>query len=187
MRSRFARTIVAGVATIGLAAAVAPAADAAQVGSVKSVGTTRIVVNPAVTKLITSAGITPSTTGPAKASAYGKTLAIDFPITGVKLSTLRLAHKGGIKLAGGGRSIYIKRPAVNLTKGTVSAVVDGSIGKAGRVRVFDIVGSKSSKGLVRLNLTATSAKALNKTFKVHAFSAGAKFGWATPSFTLPSK
>lgn len=187
MQTRLVRFAVAGVATLGLTAAVAPTASAAEAAP-KSVGTTRVVVAPKVVTLITGAGITPSTTGPAKASAFGKGLAVDFPITGVDLATLRLAHKGGITLAGGGRTISIKRPAISLTKGTVSAYVSGSIGKVGRVGVFTIAASKRlDYGLVRLNLTATGAGALNKTFKVHAFSGGDKFGYATPSFALPKK
>ncbi|PJI93734.1 hypothetical protein [Luteimicrobium subarcticum] len=144
-------------------------------------GYTQVVVAPPVYQLVAGAGITPAPIGGAKAFAYKDTLAARFPITGYALSGLSIKHSGGISLTAGAATISLSDFSIDLARGKVSGVVNGSIGSVGRVDLFTIAGTnRLDLGLVRLKLTDTAAGALDSTFGVDAFSAGDTFGYATP-------
>lgn len=187
MRKNLARalfTALAGLLVVGLAAP----AQAAE-PSPKSSGSTKVVIDPAVATLITSAGITPTPTAPATAGAFKGTVAATFPITGYRFSNLTITHSGGLTFKAGSKSITVGNFDIELAKLRVTGTAKGSaIGDASRVPLFTIApSSRYDLGLVGLKLTDTAAGALNTTFGVKAFKAGDTFGYATPNpFGAPS-
>ncbi|MBW9205830.1 hypothetical protein KV102_14875 [Mumia sp. zg.B53] len=179
-KQKLAGALAAFAATFGLVA-VGTATPAQAAEQKPKVGYTQVTVAPAVYKLVAGAGITPAPVGGAKAFAYKNTLAARFPITNASLRTLKIKHSGGISLTAGSRTIALRRFTIDLKRLRVSGKVSGSIGNAGRVNLFKIRrSSRPGLGVVRLTLTKTAAQALNATFRVHAFSAGDTFGYATP-------
>lgn len=186
MRKNLARalfTALAGLLVVSLAAP-AQASEPSKTG-----GSTKVVIDPAVAKLVTSAGITPSAVAPATAGATKGTVAAAFPITGYRFSNLTITHSGGLTFKAGSKSITVGNFDIELAKLRVTGTAKGSaIGDAGRVPLFTIApSSRYDLGLVGLKLTDTAAGALNTTFGVKAFKAGDTFGYATPNpFGAPS-
>jgi hypothetical protein len=173
------RALVAVVAALSLAfggLALAQPALAHPATAKPDKGSTRVAVAPRVAKIITAAGITPSTTGPAKAFAFQGTVALRFPITKVAGNGNRIKHIGGVVLSAGSVGIKLSRFSVNLKTGTVSAKVNHDA----RAVLFNIEKSHRPKlGAARLTFNKTSAGALNGTFGVDVFAAGGNFGFAT--------
>lgn len=183
MKRKLFTILVAALATVGLTVLPATSANAASAHRHTShrVGYTQVVVAPAVYDLVTKAGIVPAPVDGAKASAYKGTLAAQFPITGYQFRNVRITHSGGISLTAGSATIALRNFYIDLGRGKVSAEVNGSIGNVGRVDLFTIgFSNRYDLGLVKLKLTSTAAGALNTTFGVDAFAAGATFGYATP-------
>jgi hypothetical protein len=150
-------------------------------GAYGRAGYTQVTVAPDVYALVASAGITPAPIGGARAFPVGDTLAARFPITGFSFRDLRISHSGGISLTAGAATISLSDFNIDLGRLRVSGVVAGSIGDVGRVDLFNLrLSDRYDLGLVRLTLTSTAASALNSTFGVDAFAAGATFGYATP-------
>lgn len=181
MRRTMTTVLVTLMTMAGLVAATGTPADAAARHGRYQIGYTQVVVAPPVYDLIAGAGITPAPLDGAKAAPYKGTLAAKFPITGYRLSILRIKHSGGISLTAGTATIELRNFNIDLLRGYVSAEVKGTIGDVGRVDLFRIAGSdRPDLGLVRLKLTDTAAGALNTTFGVSAFATGGTFGYATP-------
>lgn len=171
-------TALVGVLVVSLAAP----AQASSSKTYRASGSTQVVIDPAVAKLITSAGITPSPDAPATAGAFKDTVKASFPITGYRLRNLTIAHRGGLTFSAGGTSISVGNFDIELAKLRVTGTASGTvIGDAGRVPLFTIAKStRRDLGAVTLKLTDTAAGALNATFGVQAFKAGDTFGYATP-------
>ncbi|MET0819937.1 MAG: hypothetical protein ABWY58_03155 [Aeromicrobium sp.] len=178
MRRTMMAVLMAVLVSVGLVAAGTGTAEAK---TRKQVGYTQVVVAPAVYDLVTGAGISPAPLDGAKAYPYKGTLAANFPITGYSLGSLRIKHSGGISLTAGAATIELRNFYIDLGRGRVSGVVNGTVGNVGRVDLFKIRFSDNARlGLVKLTLTDTAAGALNATFGVNAFAENATFGYATP-------
>ncbi|MRJ77520.1 hypothetical protein GEV29_13320 [Aeromicrobium sp. SMF47] len=184
MKRALAAVAVALMTVTGLVATTSTSASAHSTRHSQSharLGYTQVVVAPPVYDLVTSAGITPAPLNGAKASAFKGTLAAKFPITSYRLRGLQIRHTGGISLTAGTATISLSDFNIDLARGRVSGVVNGTVGNVGRVDLFKIKGSdRGDLGLVRLTLTDTAAGALNTTFGVDAFAENATFGYATP-------
>lgn len=154
-------------------------AQAADHRGSSSKGYTQVIVAPEVYNLIASAGITPAALKPATATPTRGTLAARFPISSVNLAKLRIKHEGGIKLSAGSAKISLRNFTIELNKLRISGAVSGSAVNADRVPLFTLAPSDRTQfGSLKLELTKTSASALNATFGVTAFTKGATFGYA---------
>lgn len=156
--------------TVAVAAAPASAAPVA-VGT----GTTSLTLTSATAKALGGLGVRPSVIGPG--TARGTTLA--FPVTGGRIDPKTAAgtldHRGGLQLRKGSRQVRLTDFRVRVGKSsTISAKVNGG----GRVSVFALVvgkakisssGAQTTVSRLRVHLTTAGAKALNATFRTHAF------------------
>ena len=135
MRRTLMAVLMALAVSVGLVAASTGTAEAK---TRKQVGYTQVVVAPAVYDLVTGAGISPAPLDGAKAYPYKGTLAANFPITGYSLGSLRIKHSGGISLTAGAATIELRNFYIDLGRGRVSGVVNGTVGNVGRVDLFKI-------------------------------------------------
>jgi hypothetical protein len=174
----------------------APAPQAA-IASLKG-SDTAVAVDPAVLAALTKLGVKPSPTGNGKLTMqYGPTL--DFPITGgnVKIYDKTavtpyvqgiIHHDGsGLQFSGNGKTLTVQNFDVDPGASMLTAEVK-EMGNA-RVPLFILDGTNlqitppNAQGQAKLDgtkveLTATAAGALNKTFGVTAFMPGMEIGIA---------
>lgn len=104
-------------------------------------------------------------------------MAVNFPISGTAQGGDRVKHTGGIALRDGHERITLRRFWIDLDRGRLSGLVNGS----DRVDLFTlkIPSRRPALGQVRLNLTGAAARAVNQTFGVKAFARGDTFGFAS--------
>jgi hypothetical protein len=178
------------------AASSAAPAPQAEIASLKGTDTA-VAVDPAVLAALTKLGVKPTPTGNAKLTMqYGPTL--DFPITGgsVKIYDKTavtpyvqgiIHHDGsGLQFSGNGKTLTVQNFDVDPGASMLTAEVK-EMGNA-RVPLFFLDGSnlaitKDAQGRAKLDgtkveLTATAAGALNKTFGVTAFMPNMEIGIA---------
>lgn len=119
---------------------------------------------------------------------------VSFPIVGgvfdAASTTGEILHRGGLVFSAGGTSVVLSNFIIEVPSGrtpviTGLATVNGAL--AGRIPLFSLDLSAANLnaqrptlglGNVKLTLTATAAGALNSSFNVNAFAAGAAVGTA---------
>lgn len=176
MQRTLARLAILLLTSLGLVAGgLASVTGAAAHHGSQGKGLTRVAIAPPVVKLVTSAGIDVSPVGAAHVKMFRGTVALKFPISDIVGKGTRIKHIGGVKLSTHDSKVVLKRFRVNTSRGIVSANFNNSA----RVDVFRLANSNSDLGKVKLRLTRTAAKALNKAFAPGAFSGGDTFGYAT--------
>jgi Htaa len=192
---RFRTTLVAALALVTVFAVTAVGSASAQSSTLRLVGDkTKLVTDPATTKVLLDNGISPQPVGPTgfdvPPGSKGS-VRYSFPITGGMLDAATLAgtidHSGGINFVNtrNGSSLLLTnfRIEINANPGLTAAVGGTSL----RVRILDLDLSKAkilAKGKqirvkkVGARLTADAAGALNATLGVSFFAPGIKLGTA---------
>ena len=170
------------------ASASASPTPAAEIASLKGVDTA-VQVDAKTLAALTSLKVTVTPTGKAKPTTTYKPATFDFPITGGNVKVFAkgqvdpyvqgiIHHDGsGLMFAAGGKTLTVENFDVDLGTSMLMASVNGST--AGKIPLFFLDGSglqitKDAAGHAKLDgtkveLTAESAAALNKTFSVTAF------------------
>ncbi len=150
---------------------------------------TAVQINANTLAALTSLTVTVTPTGKAKATTTYQPAGFDFPITGGNVKVFVkgevdpyvqgiIHHDGsGLMFAAGGKTLTVENFDVDLGTSMLMASVNGST--AGKIPLFFLDGSglqitKDAAGHAKLDgtkveLTAESAAALNKTFSVTAF------------------
>ena len=169
--------------SVALAVWILPARAEAAPAQLTS-GTTTLALDKGVAKALTGAGVAVKPLKPAKAGKAG----IGFPVTGgsfdVETVGGTIRHSGGLRLAGGGAKLDLKKFIIKVgKKATLSAKVGGS-----RVRILNLDLSKAKLGRedlayriakVKAALTGAAAKAINATFGAKVAAGGLVLGQAT--------
>jgi len=165
---------------VGTAAALLIAAPSASGAVDLAGGSTRLALDEDTAAALGSLGVRVRPTGAAEARGTRVT----FPISGGAIDPAtaagRIEHRGGLRLAGGGRSITLRDYTVRVGRSIrLSARVGGArvpvLTLTGRPRVTRDGFATTVSGLTA-RLTAPAAAALNRTFGVHAFAEGAVLG-----------
>jgi hypothetical protein len=200
-RVRIAAAAVAAVASL------ACAGSALANGSKVTSGSTKVTASAAAAALLTSNHITVAPLAPATASVTTFT----FPITSGKFNTTALRgfirHSGGLSLSNATKQVTLRRPTVVSTKHGVvlDALVRGRSHRVCRVvgnhqfkkrcvvvtrlvtaRIARITDASISNGSVTgtVNISAFTARAVNRLAGKHMVSAGAVLGTARTTPTL---
>ena len=199
-RVRVAAVAVAAVASLAFAG------SALANGSKVAGGSTKVTASAAVAALLTSNHITVAPLAPTTASGT----AFTFPITGGRFNTTTLRgfirHGGGLSLSNGTKQVTLRRPTVVSTKHGVAldALVRGlshrvcyvvgnhqfkhclvvtRLVTARIARITDVsISNGTATGTV--NITAFTARAVNRLAGKHVVSAGAVLGTASTTPTL---
>ncbi len=170
------------------ASASASPTPAAEIASLKGVDTA-VQVDAKTLAALTSLKVTVTPTGKAKATTTYKPATFDFPITGGNVKVFAkgqvdpyvqgiIHHDGsGLMFAAGGKTLTVENFDINPGTSMLMASVKGTSGA--KIPLFFLDGSnlqitKDAAGHAKLDgtkveLTAESAAALNKTFSVTAF------------------
>lgn len=200
-RVRIAAAAVAAVASLAFAG------SALANGSKVTGGSTKVTASAAAAALLTSNHITVAPLAPTTASGT----AFTFPITGGKFNTNTLRglirHGGGLSLSNGTRQVTLRRPTVVSTKHGVvlDALVRGPshgvchvVGKHQfkkrclvvtrlvTARIARITDASISNGTATgtVNISAFTAREVNRLAGKHVVSAGAVLGTASTTPTL---
>ena len=150
--------------------------------------TTRVVVAPAVVKVLQQNSIT---VAPVKPATAGKALV--FPVTGgsivVKTLAGTLDHSGGLTFSKGGKTVKLTSFRIDTNAKQLTAEAGGQ-----RVPIFDLnlASLKRATGPngtvvasnIRLTLTSEAATALNDGLGVKVFAPGLGFGNATTTVAV---
>jgi hypothetical protein len=192
---RLRTTLVAALALVTVFAVTAVGSASAQSSTLRLVGDkTKLVTDPATTKVLLDNGISPQPVGPTgfdvPPGSKGS-VRYSFPITGGMLDSATLAgtidHSGGINFVNtkNGSSLLLTnfRIEIGASPGLTAAVGGTSL----RVRILDLDLSRAkilAQGKqirvknVGARLTADAAGALNSTLGVSFFAPGIKLGTA---------
>lgn len=195
MAKRFPSKLVTALGLVVVFAVAAVGSASAQSSTLTLVGDkTKLVTDPATTKVLLDNGIVPQPVGPTgfdvPPGSKGS-VRYSFPITGGMLDAATLAgtidHSGGINFVNtkNGSNLLLTdfRIEINADPGLTAAVGGTSL----RVRILDLDLSKAkilAKGntirvkKVGATLTADAAGALNATLGVSFFAEGIKLGTA---------
>lgn len=160
---------------------VAAAPAAAQQSARVADGQTMLRLDAGTAKVLQDAGVRVSPAAPASVGRSGLT----FPVTGGAADPSTLAgtvrHAGGIRFRAGGRTVVLRNPTYRIgRRSSLSMTVGGD-----RLRVLALDTSRAKvrrAGLdtrasrIRATLTGAAARALNRAFGVHLFSAGLPIG-----------
>lgn len=160
-----------------IAAAPAAAQNSAEVGG----GQTMLRLDRATARVLDGAGVRVSPVGAASVGRSGLT----FPVTGGSADPRTLAgsvrHAGGIRFRAGGRSVVLRSPTYRIARRSSLSMRAG--GDRLRVLALDLSDARVRRsGLdtrasgIRATLTGAAARALNRAFGVHLFSAGLPIG-----------
>jgi hypothetical protein len=184
-------TALAGAlaATLLALALSAPPAQSAERSATTQVtgGNTLLKLDPDTAAVLTDAGISIRSTGPAFGPA-GSPL-FGFPIVGGEVNKKqlsgRIAHSGGLAITAGDTTLVVKRFVINLDTGYLTAKVAGAGARIPLLRLGAVTGGvKAYPGVlvlkgVNVRLTGTAAGALNQTFDTDLFTGGLLIGQAT--------
>jgi hypothetical protein len=197
-RVRIAAAAVAAVASLAFAG------SALANGSKVTGGSTKVTASAAAAALLTSNHITVAPLAPTTASGT----AFTFPITGGKFNTNTLRglirHGGGLSLSNGTRQVTLRRPTVVSTKHGVvlDALVRGPshgvchvvqfkkrclvVTRLVTARIARITDASISNGTATgtVNISAFTARAVNRLAGKHVVSTGAVLGTASTTPTL---
>jgi hypothetical protein len=171
-------TAALAVAALPLVAA-APAA--AQTSAAVADGQTMLRLDRGTAAVLDDAGVSVTPVRPASVGRSGLT----FPVTGGSADPATLAgtvrHAGGIRFRAGGRSVVLRSPTYRIGRRASLSMRVG--GDRLRVLALDLGDAKVRRsGLatrasrIRATLTGGAARALNRAFGVHLFSAGLPVG-----------
>jgi hypothetical protein len=195
MTHRFPARLVTALALVVVFALAAVGSASAQSSTLTLVGDkTKLVTDPATTKVLLGAGIVPQPVGPTGFDVpprSKKSVRYSFPITGGMVESATLAgtidHSGGINFVNtnNGSNLLLTdfRIEIDADPGLTAAVGGTSL----RVQILDLDLSKAkvlAKGKtirvknVGATLTADAAAALNATLGVTFFAEGIKLGTA---------
>jgi Htaa len=195
MAKRFPSKLVTALALVVVFAVAAVGSASAQSSTLTLVGDkTKLVTDPATTKVLLDNDIVPQPVGPTGFDvppSSKKSVRYSFPITGGMIDAATLAgtidHSGGINFVNtkNGSNLLLMnfRIEINADPGLTAEVGGTSL----RVRILDLDLSKAkilAKGKtirvkkVGATLTADAASALNATLGVTFFAEGIKLGTA---------
>jgi Htaa len=193
--ARFSARLAIALALMVAFAVVAVGSASAHSGTLKLVGDkTKLVTDPATTKVLLDAGIVPQPVGPTGFDVpprNKKSVRYSFPITGGTVDAATLAgtidHSGGIDFVNtnNGSNLLLTnfRIEIDADPGLTAAVGGTSL----RVRILDLDLSRAkviAKGRtirvknVDASLTADAAAALNASLGVSFFAPGIELGTA---------
>jgi hypothetical protein len=197
MKGKSPLRLLLPVLALVLAVTAVPAGAASvEASSVRLVGDkTKLVTDPATTKVLLDNGIVPQAVGPTRSELLkrnrGVSVRYAFPITGgsVDLSALTgsIDHSGGLNFVNtnNGQSLLLTNFRIELGSAALTAEVNGD--PAVRVAILDLDFSNAriiGQGrVVRVknvgaSLTETAAAALNASLGVGFFSVGIDLGTA---------
>jgi len=166
--------LLAAFALLSVSALPADAATTTRPG--RQLGYTQVTVAPDTLAALTSLGVTPGVVEPGRL-ASADPLSVQLPITGYRVSNLRIAHAGGVTLSAGATTVTLTDFNIDLARLRVS----GNVAGIGRVDLFKIrFSDRFDLGAVKLVLTADAAGALNQAFGTDALTEDFLFGYATP-------
>lgn len=160
---------------------VAATPAAAQQSAAVADGQTMLRLDRGTAQVLQAAGVQVSPVRPATVGASGLT----FPVTGGAADPRTLAgtvrHSGGIRFRAGGRSVVLRSPVYRIGRRSSLSLRAG--GDRLRVLALDLSDARVRRsGLdtrasrIRATLTGAAARALNRAFGVHLFSAGLPIG-----------
>jgi hypothetical protein len=174
------RRLPAALAVLALPLAAAAPAAAQQSAAVAD-GQTMLRLDRGTARVLEGAGVRVAPAAPASVGRSGLT----FPVTGGSADPRTLAgtvrHAGGIRFTAGGRSLVLRSPAYRIGRRASLSMRAG--GDRLRVLSLDLgdarvrrAGLDTRASRIRATLTGAAARALNRAFGVHLFSAGLPIG-----------
>ena len=174
------RRLPAALVVAALPFAAATPAAAQQSARVAD-GQTMLRLDRGTASVLQDAGVRVSPAAPASVGSSGLT----FPVTGGAADPRTLAgtvrHAGGIRFRAGGRTLVLRNPAYRIGRRSSLSMLAGG----DRLRVLSLdtsrarvrrAGLDTRASRIRATLTGAAARALNRAFGVHLFSAGLPIG-----------
>ena len=174
------RRLTAALAVAALPFAAAAPAAAQQRAAVAD-GQTMLRLDRGTARVLDDAGVRVAPTAPASVGRSGLT----FPVSGGSADPRTLAgtvrHAGGIRFTAGGRSVVLRSPTYRIGRRSSLSMRVGD----DRLRVLALdlgdarvrrAGLDTRASRIRATLTGAAARALNRAFGVHLFSAGLPIG-----------
>ncbi len=179
---RTARRTLPLAAACALAVPAGAAAQEAPTTAAVAGGQTTLRLDPGTARALAAAGVQVTPTGAARARGA----AIRFPVSGGSADpgTLagRVAHRGGLRLRAGGRSVVLRAPVYRIGERSTLTLRAGATRlpvarlDTGDARLHERDALRTGVARVAATLTRPAARALNRAFGTSLFRAGLRLG-----------
>ena len=183
----FASAIVALV-VLALSATTAQSAERQDGKTIALNGETRLKIDRGTAAALSDAGVKVKAVGAAEGPTAKRPYTFAFPIVGGKVDKRplggKIVHSGGLSFGADSEKVVVKRFAIDLDRGVLTAKVAGTGQRIALLRLGAPEGAKvgSERMVLRgvdARLTAKAAKALNGAFDTKLFAGGLIIGEAT--------
>ena len=183
----FASAIVALV-VLALSATTAQSAERQDGKTIALNGETRLKIDRGTAAALSDAGVKVKAVGAAEGPTAKRPYTFAFPIVGGKVDKRplggKIVHSGGLSFGADSEKVVVKRFAIDLDRGVLTAKVAGTGQRIALLRLGAPEGAKVGSERIVLRgvdarLTAKAAKALNGAFDTKLFAGGLIIGEAT--------
>ena len=183
----FASAIVALV-VLALSATTAQSAERHDGKTIALNGETRLKIDRGTAAALSDAGVKVKAVGAAEGPTAKRPYTFAFPIVGGKVDKRplggKIVHSGGLSFGADSEKVVVKRFAIDLDRGVLTAKVAGTGQRIALLRLGAPEGAKVGSERIVLRgvdarLTAKAAKALNGAFDTKLFAGGLIIGEAT--------
>ena len=182
----FASAIVALV-VLALSATTAQSAERHDDKTIALNGETRLKIDRGTAAALSDAGVKVKAVGAAEGPTAKRPYTFAFPIVGGKVDKDplggKIVHSGGLSFGADSEKVVVKRFAIDLDRGVLTAKVAGTGQRIALLRLGAPEGAKVGSERIVLRgvdarLTAKAAKALNGAFDTKLFEGGLIIGEA---------
>jgi hypothetical protein len=182
----FASAIVALV-VLALSATTAQSAERHDGKTIALNGETRLKIDRGTAAALSDAGVKVKAVGAAEGPTAKRPYTFAFPIVGGKVDKRplggKIVHSGGLSFGADSEKVVVKRFAIDLDRGVLTAKVAGTGQRIALLRLGAPEGAKVGSERIVLRgvdarLTAKAAKALNGAFDTKLFEGGLIIGEA---------
>ena len=183
----FASAIVALV-VLALSATTAQSAERHDGKTIALNGETRLKIDRGTAAALSDAGVKVKAVGAAEGPTAKRPYTFAFPIVGGKVDKRplggKIVHSGGLSFSADSEKVVVKRFAIDLDRGVLTAKVAGTGQRIALLRLGAPEGAKVGSERIVLKgvdarLTAKAAKALNGAFDTKLFEGRLLIGEAT--------